>query len=105
MGNAFFDLPVQNPRVPVFFLLRSLLGLNYSTDAKQHFKELLAARHMHSQRPASSEQRGGLSRGEEVGTRSAAPHTPADTHPHTAEQERKCREVMSDIAVAVTGKC
>lgn len=31
------------------FLLRSVLMLNYSTDVKQHFKELLAARHMYSQ--------------------------------------------------------
>lgn len=49
MGNASFDLSVQNPRVPVFFLLRFLLRLNYGTDVKQYFKELLAAQHKNSQ--------------------------------------------------------
>lgn len=62
MQNSFYDLPAQNPRVPVFLLLghsehfwllpmepRSVLGLNYSTDAKQHFKDLPPARHIRSQ--------------------------------------------------------
>lgn len=74
MGNASFDLSVQNPGVPVFFRLKSVLRLNYSTDVKQHFKELLAAQHVPSQGPASSEQRGGLGRGGEVGNRDLLPH-------------------------------
>lgn len=58
------------------FLLRSVLMLNYSTDVKQHFKELLAARHMYSQWPASSEQRCGMGWGSggEVGNRDLLPH-------------------------------
>lgn len=46
MGNTSFDLSVQNPGVPVFFFLRSVLRLNYSTDVKQHFKVLLALAHV-----------------------------------------------------------
>lgn len=61
MGNHFYDLPAQNPRVPAlllghckhFWLLttepRSVLGLHYSTDTKQNFRDLLTAQHIRSQ--------------------------------------------------------
>lgn len=61
MGNSFYDFPAQNPRVPVlllgqskhFWLLmtepRSVLGLHYSTDAKQNFRDLLTAQHIRRQ--------------------------------------------------------
>lgn len=91
MGKASFDFPVQNPRVPVFFLLRSLQGLNYSTEVELRWAWKRCLHHGTCTASDQPPQSNGVGRaGEERGeTQICCPTKASWYHPRISEQERK----------------